>query len=267
MKWSFQHSSRPAWPLILLTAALSLGLVAPAAAQPSATCNGLPATIVATAPGRIDGTDGVDVIVGTAGNDEIVGLRGDDTICGGDGNDTLVWNPGDGSDLMEGQAGQDTLLFNGAGANETIDISANGARLRFFRDVASITMDVDGTERVSFNALGGADTITVGDLSGTAVTQVSLSLAAALGGAAGDTQADSVSVNGTAGDDGRRGRHRRERPERRRQHQRQRGRPGQPDDQRPRRRRHDQRHDAPEHAVQAVPQRDRRRGHVEPSRD
>jgi Ca2+-binding RTX toxin-like protein len=201
MTWSFQHSPRPYWPLILLAAALSLGLAAPAAAQPAPTCNGLPATIVATNPGRIDGTDGVDVIVGTAGGDEIFGLRGDDTICGGGGDDTIVWNPGDGSDLVEGQAGQDTLLFNGAGANETIDISANGPRLRFFRDVASITMDVEGTERVTFNALGGADTITVGDLTGTAVTQVRLSLAATLGGSAGDAQADRVVVNGTAGAD------------------------------------------------------------------
>jgi Ca2+-binding RTX toxin-like protein len=201
MKWHFEHSAQPHWLLIMLAAALSLGLAAPAAAQTWPTCNGLPATIVATNPGRIDGTDGVDVIVGTAGADEVVALRGDDTICGGGGDDTVVWNPGDGSDLVEGEAGQDTLLFNGAGANETIDISANGARLRFFRDVASITMDVDGTERVAFNALGGADAITVGDLSGTDVTQVNLNLAATLGGSAGDAQADRVAINGTGGSD------------------------------------------------------------------
>ena len=201
MKWSTQHNPRPRWPLILLAAALGFGLIAPAAAQTWPTCNGLPATIVATNPGRIDGTDGVDVIVGTTGDDEIFGLRGDDTICGGGGNDTIVWNPGDGSDVVEGQAGQDTLLFNGAGADENIDISANSDRLRFFRDVGNITMDTDGTERVVFNALGGADTITIGDLTGTDVTEVALSLAATLDGSAGDTTADKVIVNGTDGDD------------------------------------------------------------------
>ena len=48
----------------------------------------------------------------------------------GAGNDTFVWNPGDGSDTVDGQAGNDTLLFNGANVNENIDISANGRRMR-----------------------------------------------------------------------------------------------------------------------------------------
>ena len=85
---------------------------APARAQ--STCNGVPATINGVAPGPITGTDGNDVILGTTAADQIGGLGGDDIICagagndqvsGGDGNDTLVWNPGDGSDVVEGQAG------------------------------------------------------------------------------------------------------------------------------------------------------------------
>src|SRR5436190_9795949 len=48
------------------------------------------------------------------------------------------------------------------------------SHLRFTRDIANITMDVNGTERIDFNALGGADHITVNDLTGTDVTQVSL---------------------------------------------------------------------------------------------
>jgi Ca2+-binding RTX toxin-like protein len=118
----------------------------------------------------------------------------------GAGNDAFTWNPGDGSDIVEGQAGTDTLLFNGANIAEKIDLSANGSRLRFTRDVASITMDVNNTEVVTFNALGGADAITVNDLSGTGVKQVNLNLAASLGG--GDGSADTVTVNGTTGSDG-----------------------------------------------------------------
>ena len=38
-------------------------------------------------------------------------------------------------------------------------------------------MDTDGVEIVDFNALGGADTITVNDLTGTDVTQTNLDLA------------------------------------------------------------------------------------------
>ena len=90
----------------------------------------------------------------------------------GAGDDTFVWDPGDGSDTVEGQDGRDTMLFNGANVAEHIDLSANGHRLRFFRDVASITMDTAGVERVDFNVLGGPDTVTVHDLSGTDVDTV-----------------------------------------------------------------------------------------------
>jgi Ca2+-binding RTX toxin-like protein len=113
----------------------------------------------------------------------------------GAGDDTFVWNPGDGSDTVDGQAGNDTLLFNGANINEKIDISANGTHARFTRDVANITMDLSNIETVDFNALGGADTITVGDLSKTNVKEVNLNL----GGA--DGAADTVVINATNADD------------------------------------------------------------------
>ena len=109
----------------------------------------------------------------------------------GAGDDTFVWNPGDGSDTVEGQDGTDTMLFNGANVAENIDISANGARVRFFRDVGNITMDLNGVEHIHFNALGGADNITVNDLTGTDVTQVDIDLAATVGGTVGDGQPDS----------------------------------------------------------------------------
>ena len=80
---------------------------------------------------------------------------------------------------MEGQGGNDTLVFNGANVNENFDISANGSRVRLFRDVGNITMDLNGVETIRLAALGGADTITVNDLTGTDVTQVAIDLAAA----------------------------------------------------------------------------------------
>jgi Ca2+-binding RTX toxin-like protein len=70
----------------------------------------------------------------------------------GAGDDTFVWHPGDGSDTVEGQAGTDRMRFNGANVAEHIDLSANGSRLRFTRNVAAITMDTAGVERVDFNA-------------------------------------------------------------------------------------------------------------------
>jgi Ca2+-binding RTX toxin-like protein len=168
--------------------------------------NGLATLIALTVDGgagndTITGGDGADRLLGGDGNDTIIGGRGNDTMFGGAGDDTFVWNPGDGSDIVEGQDGADTLQFNGANIAETIELSANGSRLRFTRDIASITMDVAGTERVNFVALGGADMITVGDLSGTAVTQVNLDLASPPGSGAGDGAADTVIVNGTANAD------------------------------------------------------------------
>ena len=117
----------------------------------------------------------------------------------GDGDDLFIWDPGDGSDVVEGQAGTDTMRFNGANIAESFDLSANGARLRLFRDIGNITMDVDDVETVDLNALGGADTITVNDLTATDVTAVNVDLAATGGG--GDGQVDNVIVNGTNGDD------------------------------------------------------------------
>ena len=166
----------------------------------------LPAGIVKlTADGgagndSITGSLGNDIILGGAENDLLTPFRGDDIGFLGAGNDTFVWNPGDGSDIVEGQADVDTLQFNGAPVNEMIDISANGGRLRFFRDVASITMDCDDVETVNFAALAGADTVVGNDLTGTDVITVNVNLEETPGGATGDGEADSVVLNfGAAG--------------------------------------------------------------------
>jgi len=149
----------------------------------------------------IIGSQGDDILLGGDGNDTVTGGRGNDTALLGNGNDTFIWNPGDGSDTVEGQAGTDTLVFNGANINERMDISANGERGRLTRDVGNITMDLNGVEHIQVNALGGADTITVNDLTGTDVTRVAVDLSAPTGSGQGDGQADMVIVNGTAGDD------------------------------------------------------------------
>ena len=150
-----------------------------------------------TMPLTINGGDGDDVITGSDGADLILGGRGNDTVRMGAGDDMFVWNPGDGSDTVDGQDGKDTMIFNGANVNENVNLSANGKRLRFTRDVANIVMDVGTTEVIAFNALGGADTITVGDLSKTDVAEVDLDLGSPAGSGVGDGQADTVIVNGT----------------------------------------------------------------------
>jgi Ca2+-binding RTX toxin-like protein len=163
-----------------------------------------------TIPTTIDGGNGNDTIAGGKGVETLLGGYGNDSIDGnggndlgllGPGDDTFVWDPGDGSDTVEGQAGNDTMVFNGAAASEQVDVSANGSRLKFFRNPGNVTMDTAGVERVDFNALGGADLVTVNDLTGTDVSRVNVDLAGTLGGAAGDGAADHVVVNATNGND------------------------------------------------------------------
>jgi Ca2+-binding RTX toxin-like protein len=147
----------------------------------------------------MNGGLGADVFLGSEGNDLVNGGDGDDTALLGAGDDTFVWNPGDDNDVLEGQDGFDTMLFNGANIAENIDIAANGGRVIFFRDVASVVMDLNDVESIDYNALGGADDVVVNDLTGTDVTEVNANLAAFGGG--GDAQVDTVTVQGTGGDD------------------------------------------------------------------
>src|SRR5204862_263027 len=138
----------------------------------------------------LNGGAGDDMLIGSKGADLVIGGTGTDTALLGAGDDTFVWNPGDGSDIVEGQGGNDTLQFNGANIAEKIDLSANGTRLRLTRDVGNIVMDVAGVEVVNVAARGGADTITINDLTGTGVTDVNLDLAGTSGSGTGDGQAD-----------------------------------------------------------------------------
>jgi Ca2+-binding RTX toxin-like protein len=154
----------------------------------------------------VDGADPLpaaddDLIFARGGKDTVAGGGGDDTAFLGSGNDLFTWLPGEGSDVVEGQGGVDTLGFAGSGADETIDVSANGERATFFRDVASITMDLNEVERIDFAALGGADSIFVNDLTGTDVNLLSIDLEGAPNSNTGDGLADQITANGTDGAD------------------------------------------------------------------
>jgi len=160
-------------------------------------------TIIAGGGGddSLGGGLGAETFKGGKGKDTVLGGKGNDIAYLGRGKDSFRWDPGDGSDVIEGQRGRDTMLFNGAAANESVTMTANGRRLTFFRNPGNITMDTRGVETVDFNALDGSDNVTVNDLTGTDVTRTNLDLAGALGGSASDGVVDNVVVNGTNGDD------------------------------------------------------------------
>jgi Ca2+-binding RTX toxin-like protein len=146
------------------------------------------------------GGAGADVLRGGDGNDTVDGNQGADIALLGAGDDRFIWDPGDGSDVVEGQDGHDAMTFNGASIGEQFDVSANGSRVRFTRDIGTIVMDLAGVEETDLNALGGADRLTVNDVSGTDLTEIQTDLAAGQG-VADDGAVDQVVVNGTARND------------------------------------------------------------------
>jgi Ca2+-binding RTX toxin-like protein len=79
-----------------------------------------------------------------------------------------------------------------------MEVSANGGRARFTRNVGNIVMDLNDVESILVKILGGADNLVVDDLSGTDLTNVRADLAANGGD---DNALDNVIVNGTNADD------------------------------------------------------------------
>ena len=171
---------------------------------------------IATALGGSDdihGGDGTDIIFGGSGADEISGDAGVDGVYGDDGrvmllpddlvvtllnlglhgNDLLVWDVGDGSDIVDGQLGSDILdLFGTDGGAEQVTLGASGAG--FTVGVGAETLGVAGVETANVDARRGGDTLTVNDLGGSGLQQVNLELGA-------DSVQDAVVINGSSGAD------------------------------------------------------------------
>jgi len=163
-----------------------------------------------TKPTRINGENGDDTLIGGSGAEVFDGGNGDDFVDGNQGadtafldrgDDTFVWDQGDGSDVVKGGSGFDTQVFNGFGANEIMAATASGGRVLFTRVQGNIVMDLDDVEAIDVRPLGGTDTVTINDLTGTDLQRVDVDLAAVLGSSTADSQADTVTVIGTTGDD------------------------------------------------------------------
>jgi len=83
----------------------------------------------------LTGTDGDDALYGQDHRSEtLVGGRGNDRLHGGGGSDTYVWNPGDGSDVIEDYAwGQDVnvLRFGPGVAPSDVRVTGRGEDIAF----------------------------------------------------------------------------------------------------------------------------------------
>ena len=93
------------------------------------------------------------------------------------------------------------MVFNGAAGDEVFAATAIGERLAFTRDLGNIFMDSASVEHVVLFTLGGADQVTVDDLTGTGVSLVGVNLSSAIGSNDPDGAVDAVTVVGTPGDD------------------------------------------------------------------
>ena len=132
----------------------------------------------------IDGGAGNDTILGSHGDDKLLGGDGNDFIDGNQGNDLALmgagddlfqWDPGDGSDMVEGQARYRHRCCSTAPTLPRTSTSRPTAvACALTRDVANIVMDLNGVEHIQIRALGGADNIVVGDLTGTDVTEIDI---------------------------------------------------------------------------------------------
>jgi hypothetical protein len=148
------------------------------------------------------GGSGDNVLLGGPGDDTLIGGDGFDDAKGGKGNDVarlggdfdrFSWAPGDGSDTVDGGGSRDSLFMQGTNDPEAYGVQRDGKHVRVSRE--SDVLDLDGIEEIDPVAGGGADTFAIGDLSGTGVALVDVSLGSGLPG--GDGQPDRVSVQGT----------------------------------------------------------------------
>ena len=151
--------------------------------------------------GTLRGGPGDDVLIGGDGFDDAVGRGGSDTARL-DGNfDRFSWAPGDGSDEVDGGASRDSLFFQGENGAEAFDLTPRGRKVRLTRDLGSIVMDLEKIEEIDTLAGRGEDSFAIGDLTGTPVELVDVSLSPGFGFPGGDGQADRVAVAGTDRDD------------------------------------------------------------------
>jgi Ca2+-binding RTX toxin-like protein len=130
----------------------------------------------------IEGLGGADTILGSGFADTIEGGDGNDTIdgranpagttdsvFGGNDDDNLIWNPGGGDDLFDGEAGNDSAVVRGGGVAEVFQIAVDPgepdvvivertAPAPFFVQIEP------GTEILRVEGNGGDDTINAATL-------------------------------------------------------------------------------------------------------
>ncbi|WP_105419992.1 DUF5801 repeats-in-toxin domain-containing protein [Neorhizobium sp. T25_27] len=148
---------------------------------------------------------------GGAGNDTITGSAGADTILGGEGNDTVLYKVGAGADTINGGSetgasnpDYDVLKiagdavqrsFNIAKATSGTDIVAGVNAtdiLVSYTGANGATVRADEIERIEVTLGSAGDSISVGDLSGTAIAPTTVAINGGIGN-------DTIDLTGLVG--------------------------------------------------------------------
>ncbi len=126
------------------------------------------------------GDMGDDTLAGNRGGDLLSGGFGDDVLRGGPGRDSMLWNRGDGSDVVDGGSpsgtsttGTDRMVISGTGVDEGYVIGMAGSATVVTIGTETVTMTA-GVEILELNASGGDDTVLVNDLTGTSLQGISI---------------------------------------------------------------------------------------------
>ncbi|MEE4110815.1 MAG: PKD domain-containing protein [Halieaceae bacterium] len=173
----------------------------------------------------VQGGGGDDLIFGGPGNDRLAGNGGDDRVQGDTGSDTYIWSPGNGEDDYIEAAGlgdTDRLTVGGsfrltdgsysggdvgavaAGDDITLSQVGSGASAQVLLTTSitggpAETLMIDNIENIAITAGGGADVVTVGDLTETDVELLAIDLSAP--GSADAGEEDRVLFSGTESSD------------------------------------------------------------------
>ncbi len=135
------------------------------------------------------GRDGNDTLDGSLNDDWLFGGGEDDTLWGGGGSDhifgggetdTILHNEGDGSDVIDGGSGDDLLsLFTSDAFGEDVFLGENfvlsstGAEAVLERNSEDpFILRISNTENLELFTFGGADALTVGDLTGSGISSI-----------------------------------------------------------------------------------------------
>ena len=127
------------------------------------------------------GGDGNDTLTGDIGAETPRRWRGDDVdgrqpgrrhADRGSGNDTIQWDPGDGSDVVDGGPASIGWRSTGRTPTSCSTCRPTAAGCGSPATSAAITMDLDRVETLDVAMLGGVDALTVHDLTGTDLTTV-----------------------------------------------------------------------------------------------